>query len=55
MRARSTEQSRSHDDHQEAFAREVEKIVARELEPLRRELAILREYVDAFGVLFEPW
>jgi hypothetical protein len=49
------EQSQSHIDRQEPLAREIERVVARELEPLRRELALVREYVNALLAASSPW
>jgi len=42
-------------DNEGALVREIESVVARELEPLRRELSLLREYVNALAAAQEPW
>ncbi len=40
---------------QDALSREIEKIIARELEPVRDELARLRGHVAALRDAFTPW
>jgi hypothetical protein len=49
------QQPQNQTDKQETLAREIEIIVARELEPVRRELALVREYVKALAAAQEPW
>lgn len=40
---------------QDPLAREIERVVAQQLEPLHGELARLREYLRALGAVLEPW
>jgi len=40
---------------QDAVTREIERIIARELEPVRDELARLRGHVAALRDAFTPW
>jgi hypothetical protein len=49
------ENSQSSAEERKTLTREIERIVARELEPLRDELARLREHVNALGRMWEPW
>lgn len=49
------EQSRYEKDDHDNLSREIGRIIARELEPLRDELARLRGHVAALRDAFTPW
>lgn len=55
MKMKDMEQPEGRFAEQKAFSREIEKIIARELEPLRDELARLRGHVAALRDAFTPW